>query len=138
MQPVVGRDHRSWSLVNGVDDLGVVNAPQVHGRDCQIGVPKLALDHQQRDPLARHLHGVCMAELVRREPSSHPSTRGNLMQLGADPGRSPRSSARWTPQDAEQRADWKLGAQREPRRELLPAPPVHPNLAALAALAMAD
>jgi len=30
-------------------------------------VPELALDHDDRDAFASHLHGVSVAELVRRE-----------------------------------------------------------------------
>jgi hypothetical protein len=40
--------------------------------------------------------------------------------------------------DAEQRADRKPGAQSQPRRELLPRPRVHADLAALAAFAAAN
>lgn len=32
-------------VCDGVDDLSVVDATQVHGRDCKISVPKLALGH---------------------------------------------------------------------------------------------
>jgi hypothetical protein len=38
--------------VNGVDDLGVVDAPQVCGRNPEIGMAELALDHEQWDALA--------------------------------------------------------------------------------------
>jgi hypothetical protein len=61
---VAGEDHRRWTLVNGMNDLGVVNPAQVHRGDREVGVAQLALDHEQRDPLARHLHRVSMAQLV--------------------------------------------------------------------------
>jgi hypothetical protein len=64
-KPVCGRDHRRWPLVNGVDDLGVVDPAQVHRRDPEIGMPELPLYDQQRDTLARHLDGVSMSQLVR-------------------------------------------------------------------------
>jgi hypothetical protein len=41
-------DHRFWPLMNGLDDLGVVDAAQVSGGDREVGVPELALDHDQR------------------------------------------------------------------------------------------
>jgi len=47
-----GRDHRCWPLVDGVEDLGVVNPAQVGAGDPEVGMPELALDHQQRDPFA--------------------------------------------------------------------------------------
>jgi hypothetical protein len=50
--------------VDGVDDLGVVNAAQVGGGDHEIGMPELALDDQQRDTLAGHLDGLSVSGLV--------------------------------------------------------------------------
>jgi hypothetical protein len=44
--------------VDGVNDLGVVDATQVHGGDREIGVTELALDHKQRHALARRLNSV--------------------------------------------------------------------------------
>ena len=34
-------------------------------------MPELALDHDQRDPLARHLDRMRVAQLMRREPPTH-------------------------------------------------------------------
>ncbi len=98
---------------------------------------ELALDHEQWDAFARHLHGMRVAQLMRREPTSHPRSAGRLMQLRSDAGRSPRTSAGRSAQDAEQRPDRERRAQREPRGELLPGPAVHPDLAPLAAFAKA-
>jgi hypothetical protein len=39
---------------------------------------------------------------------------------------------------AQHGADWKLAPDLEPRIDLLPGPPVHPDLAALAALSASD
>ena len=44
LQPVVSGDRGCWSFVDGVDDLGVVDAAQVDGGDREIGT-KLALDY---------------------------------------------------------------------------------------------
>jgi hypothetical protein len=55
--------------VDGVDDLGVVDTTQVGGCDPEVRMPELPLDDHQRDPLARHLGGMSMAELMRREPA---------------------------------------------------------------------
>jgi len=46
------RDHRCWALVDGVDDLSVVDCAQVHGRDPQVGVPGLPMDSDQRHAVA--------------------------------------------------------------------------------------
>jgi len=44
LRPLWGRDHRRWSLMDGVDDLGVVDPAQIHRGDPEIGIPELALD----------------------------------------------------------------------------------------------
>ena len=67
-----GRDHRLGALMYSLDDLGAVDAAEVPGGDREIGVPKLSLDHDQRDPLSRHLHCVCVPQLVGRESAPHP------------------------------------------------------------------
>ena len=56
----------------------------------------------------------------------------------ADGGARPRSPAGRAVDDAEQRPDRQLGAGVQPRPQLLPAPVVHADLAAAAALAVAD
>ena len=59
-QPVDRRDHRRGAFVDGVHDLGVVDAAQVHGRDPEVGMPELPLDDHERHALARHLDRVSM------------------------------------------------------------------------------
>src|SRR5215207_8094592 len=86
-------------------------------------------------PFARHLDGVGVAELVRCEASPHAGLAGDAAQLGARGGRRPWASPRGAVDHAEQRSDGQLDARLEPRRELLPRPVVHPDLAAAAALA---
>jgi hypothetical protein len=56
--------------VDGVDDLGAVDALEVDGCDSEVGVSELALDHDQRYTLVRHFDGVGVAELVWREAPS--------------------------------------------------------------------
>jgi hypothetical protein len=51
-------DHRRSSGVHGVDDLAAVDALQVDGRDAEVAVSELALDHDERHALASHLDGV--------------------------------------------------------------------------------
>ena len=64
--------HHGWgSGVDGVDDLGVVDALEVDARDAEVGVAELALDHVQGDSFAGHLDGVRVAQLVGREPAPH-------------------------------------------------------------------
>jgi len=82
--------------VDGVDDLGAVDALEVDRGDAEVGVSELALDDDQRDALARHLDRVRVAELVRREAPPDASTRRGVAQLlargvlrpGASAGRS--------------------------------------------------
>src|SRR5215216_6269955 len=57
LQRAVNGDHRRAAGVDGVDDLGVVDALQVNGGDAEVGVPELALDDDQRHALAGHLDG---------------------------------------------------------------------------------
>src|SRR5215216_2502432 len=63
----VYRDHRGAAGVDGVDDLGVVDAFEVDRGDTEVGVAELALDDDQRHALAGHLDRVRVAQLVRRE-----------------------------------------------------------------------
>jgi hypothetical protein len=73
VQRALDRDHRGAACVDGVDDLGVVNALEVDRGDAEVGVAELAL--------AGHLDGVGVAELVRREASPHASLAGDAAQL---------------------------------------------------------
>ena len=53
--------------MDGVDDLGVVDALEIDRGDAEIAVSELALDDDQRDAVVSHLDGVSVSELVRRE-----------------------------------------------------------------------
>ena len=53
--------------MDGLDDLGVVDALQVDRRDAEVAVAELALDDDQRHALARELNSMGVPELVRRE-----------------------------------------------------------------------
>src|SRR5207248_6638174 len=68
-EPGGRRDHGCRSFVDGVDDLVVVDPAQIRRDDPEVGVPELALDHEQRDPFAGHLDGVRVAEWMGREPT---------------------------------------------------------------------
>jgi len=50
-------------------------------------MPELALDNRQRNPFVGHLDRVSMAELVQREPPSHPGMRSEPPELTARGGR---------------------------------------------------
>jgi len=98
-------DHRRWGFVDGVDDLGVVDAAEIHRGNGKVRVPELTLNHEQGDTLARHLHRVRVTQLVRREASPHAGTSGCRVELRADLSERP-----WPPdgraaKNAEQRAD---------------------------------
>jgi hypothetical protein len=58
--------------VDGVDDLGVVDSPEIGRSDPEIRVPELTLDDEQRHGLARHLDGGRVPELMGREATPHP------------------------------------------------------------------
>jgi hypothetical protein len=73
--------------VDGVDDLGVVDAAQVDGGDPEVGMPELTLDDHERHVLARHLDSVSMPELMGRKPPTHPGCDRGVAQLDTDPGR---------------------------------------------------
>jgi hypothetical protein len=124
--------------VDGGDDLGVVDSLQVDRRDAEVRVPQLTLDDGEWDALVGELDCVRVAQLVGREAAAHPGLRGDAPQLGAGrvarPG--PATSA---PLDyAQERTDGHPDAQFEPGAQVLPAPGVHADLAAAAALAVAD
>jgi hypothetical protein len=72
--------------MNGVDDLGVIDPPQIHGGDPEIRVPELTLDHDQRHAFTRHLDRVRMPQLVRCEPSPDARSEGRVAQLDSDAG----------------------------------------------------
>jgi hypothetical protein len=91
--------------VDGLDDLGVVDALQIDRGDAEVAVADLALDDDQRYAFARELDGVRVAELVRREPSPDSGVRGGSAQLRSRSGTRPLAAARATAEYAEQRAD---------------------------------
>jgi hypothetical protein len=113
-----GGDHRFGSLVDGLDDLGIVDSTQVSGRNREIRVTELALDHDQRDPLPRHLNGVRVAQLMRREPPTDPGRDGGVVQLCADARRRARSAAGRPAHDAEHPSDRQGAAQLKPGFEV--------------------
>jgi hypothetical protein len=101
-------------------------------------MPKLTLDHDQRNALMRHLDRVSMPQLVWREPPSHTRRAGGVVQLLAGGRRLPTASSGRSVDHAQHRADWELATDLQPRIELLPRPTIHADLAALAALPAPD
>jgi hypothetical protein len=69
--------------VDGVHDLGVIDATQVHGRDPEVGMPELPLDDHQRDALTRHLDRVGMPELMLVPTSAQTSICRHLRYADA-------------------------------------------------------
>jgi hypothetical protein len=57
-------DHRLSASMDDLDDLGVVDALQVDGRDAEVAVAELALDDDKRHAFACELDGVGVTELV--------------------------------------------------------------------------
>jgi hypothetical protein len=73
-------DHRRASGVDGVDDLGAVDALQVDGCDAEAGVAELALDDNQRHAFAGHFDNEARGEAGaerrgRRMPASAATRR---------------------------------------------------------------
>ena len=83
-QPGAGGDDRRGSVVDGIDDLGVVDPLEVDRGDPEMGMPELALDDHHRDPLVRQLDSVGMAQLMRRQAAADPRPGAGAPQLSAD------------------------------------------------------
>jgi hypothetical protein len=60
-----------------VDDLGVVDALQMDGRDADVGVAELALNDDERDAFVCHLDGMSVSELERGDSASHSGLGGD-------------------------------------------------------------
>jgi len=75
-----------WASVDRLDDLGTVDALQVDRRDAEVAVAQLALDDDQRHPLARQFDGVRVRDLVGREASPHAVPDGGPAQVGSRGG----------------------------------------------------
>jgi hypothetical protein len=57
------------------DDLGVVDTLAMDRGDTEVAVADLALDDDQRNAFAKHLHGVSVPELMRREAAANAGGR---------------------------------------------------------------
>jgi hypothetical protein len=70
-----GRSWTAWTI-------SVLSIPaQVNRGDREVGVAQLALDDEQRHPLARHLDRVRVSQLVRREASSNTRPASRMVEL---------------------------------------------------------
>jgi hypothetical protein len=88
--------------------------------------------------LARELDGMRVPQLVWREAPPDTGFERGPAQIGSRGGARPKAAACRTVDHAEQRPDRQLQAQLEPWLQLVPAPGVHADLAAPAALAASD
>ena len=123
--------------MDGADDLAAIDALQVDAGDPEVGVPELALDHDQRNAFVRHLDRVGMTQLVRREPPSHPCRGGGGCSClrAADASQRRPAVGPWITHSTAPIGSWRRISS---HGQLLPRPAVHPDLAALAALAAPD
>ena len=137
-QQCVDLDGRGRAGVDGVDDLGVVDALEVDGGDAELAVAELALNDHERDAFAGHLDGVGVSQLMRGEASPHAGSRGSPTHVSARGGVSPVATARSPRDDAKQRSDWELEPCVKPWLQLLSAPRVHADFAASSAFAVAN
>ena len=101
----------------------------------EVAVTELALDDDQRHALVGHLDRMRVAELVGREATTHARLGGEPAELEPDGWCCPRPAACWSIDHAEERPDRDRGALVKPRPQSLPAPVIHADLAAAAALA---
>ena len=99
---------------------------------------QLTLDDDERHGFMRRLDRVSMPQLVGREPPSHPSRDGGMVQLLAGGRRLPPASSGRSVDNAQHRADREPATNLQPRIELLPRPAIHPNLSPLTALPAPD
>ena len=67
--------------MDGLDDLGVVDALQVNGRDAEIAVAQSALDDDEWHAFARELDGMGVPELVGRKAPPDARAEGGPAQL---------------------------------------------------------
>lgn len=72
--------------MDGVDDLGVIDPPQIGRGDPKVCVSELALYDHYGNAFARHLDGVRVAELMWGEPPSNAGLNGSPAELGAEAG----------------------------------------------------
>jgi hypothetical protein len=82
-------NHRRSPGVHGLDDLGVIDALEVHGRDAEVAVAELALNNHERDAFVRELDSVGVAQLMRREATPDASRRRGVAQLRSSGGYRP-------------------------------------------------
>jgi hypothetical protein len=75
---------------------------------------------------------------MRREATTHAGSERELAKRLANSRGRPRATLRRTVDDAKQRSDAQGDTEAQPRVELFPRPPVHADLASLAAFASAD
>ena len=86
-QAGAGGDHRRPSAVDGVDDLGGVDALQIGAGHPEVRVTELALDDRQRHPLPGHLHRMGVTQLMRSKAPPDVRARGEAPQLAPRTGR---------------------------------------------------
>ena len=99
---------------------------------------ELALDDVDRHSFAGELDGVRVPQLMGREPPPDASVDRELAQFGSHGGGGPAAASSWPVDHAEQRSGRQRHAVRQPGRELFEPELVHPCLAALVTLAVAD
>jgi hypothetical protein len=131
-------DNGRWTPLDGVDDLGAVDALEVDAGDPEVGMPELPLDDDERDAFVGHLDRMCVTQLVWGESPPDARGRSGVMELLSSGGRLPVPPGCRAVDDAQERSDRQLVPGLQPRLKLAPGPPVHANLTSLAALATTD
>ena len=128
-------DHWRRAAMNGVDDLGTINALQVDACDPEVRVSGLSLDDYKRHAFVRHLGRVRMLQLVRREPPADSGSGGSVMKLLARCRRLPVPPGGRAVDHAQERSDRQPPSRFKPWLELPPRPSIHADLTPPAAFA---
>jgi hypothetical protein len=108
--------------MDGVDDLGVVDALQVHRRDAEIAVAPSWRWITTHGTPSRELDGMGMPRRLRGETTPDAYQRGRV-QACTGRGARPVPAACRTVGDTRQGPNGQLEPPLEPRLQLLPAPP---------------
>ena len=110
---------------------------QVDRGNPEVRLAELPLDHVERHAFSSHLNSVRVPKQMRREATTHAGSDRELAKGFANSRGRPWATQRWTVDDAKQ-CSAQGDAEAEPRVDLFPRPPIHADLASLAAFAAAD
>lgn len=124
--------------MNGVDDFAVIDSLQIDRGSPEVRVAELPLNHVERHAFSSDLNSVRVPKLMRHEATTHARSDRELAKGFANSRGRPWATLRRTVNHAKQCSDAQGDAEAQPRVDLFPRPPIHADLASLAAFASAD